>query len=253
MKAFPIALQIAAGARRGAREGDRPPRPEAAEHQGFRRRESQSPRLRAGEGDGPGGQRLRRRLGRRRLATSPTLTLGATQLGVILGTAAYMAPEQAKGVPVDKRADIWAFGVVLYEMLTGRPLFAGEHGVRHARRRAEARDRSRGAAAADAAGDPRGCCAAASSAIRRTACTTSPTRGSCSTRRSPAAERTRAGAPHGSAAATQAVARLAWSPWALLLLGLGAAAGSAGRGRRAPPTSGAAGVHAAPADRAARR
>ncbi len=57
---------------------------------------------------------------------SPTLTLGATQLGVILGTAAYMAPEQAKGKAVDKRADIWAFGVVLYELLTGEFLFEGE-------------------------------------------------------------------------------------------------------------------------------
>jgi serine/threonine protein kinase len=50
----------------------------------------------------------------------------ATQEGVILGTAGYMSPEQARGTPVDKRADIWAFGVVLYEMLTGRRLFQGE-------------------------------------------------------------------------------------------------------------------------------
>ena len=59
------------------------------------------------------------------LSHSPTLTAGGTQTGVILGTAAYMAPEQAKGRAADKRSDIWAFGCVLYEMLTGRAVFGG--------------------------------------------------------------------------------------------------------------------------------
>jgi serine/threonine protein kinase len=57
---------------------------------------------------------------------SPTFTIGMTEAGMVLGTASYMAPEQARGKAIDKRADIFAFGVVLHEMITGRRLFGGE-------------------------------------------------------------------------------------------------------------------------------
>ena len=65
-------------------------------------------------------------------AASATLSMTAvaTQMGMVMGTAAYMAPEQAKGLPVDKRADVWAFGVVLFEILTGKKLFEARRRMR---------------------------------------------------------------------------------------------------------------------------
>ena len=123
-EALPIAKQIAEALEAAHEQRHHPPRSKAREHQGWRR-------TMAGEG---AGFRPREGVeaGGRRAASdpsvSPTITSPAmlTGVGMILGTAAYMCPEQAKGRAVDKRSDVWAFGAVVYEMLTARRAFEGD-------------------------------------------------------------------------------------------------------------------------------
>ena len=138
---------------------------------------------------------------------SPTLTAQATAAGVILGTAAYMSPEQARGREADKRADVWAFGVVFFEMLTGSRLFQGET-ISDTLAAVLRQDIPWSTLPAGTPAEIRRLLGDVSSAIAKTAFTTSPTRASCSRRSCAVAARNEPfAAAHPAAPANVARAR----------------------------------------------
>ena len=118
------------GARGGARQGHHPSRSQARQHQAGlerrqRQRRSQVKILDFGLAKALQGDLASSSSGID-LTRSPTLSVAATQAGMILGTAGYMSPEQARALSADRRADIWSFGVILYEMMAGRRAFTGD-------------------------------------------------------------------------------------------------------------------------------
>ena len=121
------AQRRASAGRRGAddRDARSPRRSRRRTSEGIIHRDLKPANIKVTPGRHGEGARLRAGEGRPGCQTSVPLPM-ATHARIILGTAPYMSPEQARGLAVDKRADIWAFGCVLYEMLTGRTAFAGE-------------------------------------------------------------------------------------------------------------------------------
>ena len=151
-------------------------------------------------------------VGRAAGSHSPTLTSPAamTGMGVILGTAAYMAPEQARGQVVDKRGDIWAFGVVLYEMLTGRRLFDDET----VSDTLAAVLKETPIVGGSASSGRCRCCAAASKKIRSGACGTSAMRWHCwKMRRSPRPQRHPSDMRRGCGRALRRCSASHWPRW----------------------------------------
>ena len=171
---------------------------EAAHDKGIIHRDLKPANIKLGDGDASGGGRVKiLDFGLAKalqgdpgsssaidLTRSPTLSVAATQAGMILGTAGYMSPEQARALSADRRADIWSFGVILFEMLAGPPHVQRRHRRRHAGEGDRARSRTGRCCRRRRRPRSRACSSAAWSRTRASGCRRSATRGWCSRRRS---------------------------------------------------------------------